>query len=115
MKEKLTKEELLEQLAEIEKREKLDREENFYNTYKDLTFFQIWKKITNWISLIFITSLIEIICLFDTKTSWFIVFGFPLLMLFFTSTRVLEVQQRIKYIKKKKIIFTQKIKKLKAD
>ena len=102
MKTKLTKEELLEQLAEIENQEKLNREEDFYNRYKDLSFFQIWKKTTNWISVIFITSLIEIICIFDTKMSWLIMLGFPLLMLFFTLTQTLEIQQRIKYISRRK-------------
>jgi len=99
MKEKLTKEELLEQLAEIKKQEREIVDEILYNTYKDLTFLQIWKKSINWKTLLFLTYVLEIPCLFDTKNMILLIA--PLMLLLSLSISY-EVYQKFKYIKKKK-------------
>jgi hypothetical protein len=102
MKEKLTKEELLEQLEEIEKQEKLDREEKFYNTYKDLSFFKTLIKTTNWQYILIVIAIIEILCLFNKNTQFYIMFGAPLYGLFITVLSTFEFRLRIKYIKRSK-------------
>jgi len=102
MKEKLTKEELLEQLAEIKKQEREIVDEILYNTYKDLTFLQIWKKSINWKTLLFLTYVLEIPCLFDTKNMILLIGFIPPLMLLLSLSISYEVYQKFKYIKKKK-------------
>lgn len=96
METKLSKEELLRELSEIEKQEQEERNLKFYEKYKDLNLFKFWFKIVNWKNL---SLLFGIIIIFSLLTSELIYIIFiPLLIL---ASIPLEKYNRLMILKKK--------------
>lgn len=103
METKLTKEELLEQLSEIEEKEIQLKRELRYQTYKDLSFFQIWEKSINWKSLIILIITLELfIFIFDSGNSVYILSALPIIYVLATISIPLQIHNFIKNMKKEK-------------
>ena len=103
METKLTKKELLEQLSEIEKKEIQLKSELRYQTYKDLSFFQIWKKSIDWKPLIILIIILELfIFIFDSGNSVYILFALPIIYGLATISIPLQITQFLKTMKKEK-------------
>ena len=103
METKLTKKELLEQLSEIEKKEIQLKRELRYQTYKDLSFFQIWKKSIDWKPLIILIIILELfIFIFDSGNSVYILFTLPIIYGLATISIPLQITQFLKTMKKEK-------------
>ena len=103
METKLTKKELLEQLSEIEEKEIQLKRELRYQTYKDLSFFQIWKKSINWKSLIILIIILELfIFIFDSGNSVYILSTLPFIYGLATISIPLQITQFLKTMKKEK-------------
>lgn len=103
METKLTKKELLEQLSEIEKKEIQLKRELRYQTYKDLTFFQIWKKSIEWKALIILIIILKLfILIFDSGNSVYILSTLPFIYGLATISIPLQITQFLKTMKKEK-------------
>lgn len=96
MKTKLSKEELLRELSEIEKQEQEERNLKFYKKYKDLNFFKFWFKIIDWRYLSLLFSIIIIFSLLTYQLICIILI--PLLIL---ASIPLEKYNRLMILKKK--------------
>lgn len=100
--ETMTKKELLEKLALIEKDEKEIKDELFYQKYKDLSFWEITKKGILWKKIIIICILFDFIGLLDYKNILLFIVGGPLLMGLAVLSNVLEIYQKINFMKKRR-------------
>ena len=103
METKLTKEELLAQLSEIQKKEKELKNELLYQKYKYLTFFQVLKKTVDWKALLIRIVLSEILVFMITpKESLYVLFILPILYSLASISFTLETYQKVKILKKQK-------------
>ena len=104
METKLSNDELQQQLDIIERQRKNIKDELFYKTYSDLTFFKIWKKCNNWKSIIINCILIDFIfCILSSSNLLLFTIAIPFIFILASLSNALEVKSKISYLKKKLI------------
>src|ERR1035437_4597149 len=102
METKLTKQELLDQLAEITKKEQEEQDELFFEKYKDMSFLKIFKSSINWINAGVIYFLVLLVSLFNMRTTPVVAISIPLLYILLGITHSFELRQKINFMKKKR-------------
>lgn len=100
----LTEKEIKDKLQILNKEKKQLDDELFYMKYSNLTFLQIWRKYTNWKTIIIVTIVISLIVLLlmDYKIAILYLLAVPLLSLLTSWSNTLEISQKLKEIKKRK-------------
>ena len=96
---KLSKEELLEKLSNIEAEEQMKKDILLLKQYNGKSFFYIWKKSTNWYSIIFIWVILLLMSLFPPINIIFVSLVTPMVILL-SLTHVFEIKEKIRIFTK---------------